>query len=55
MYHREHLDHIVETFETVLATADDESGFEIVSAPGMEESRHFSARLAPLKDGMVVS
>lgn len=47
MYHREHLDHIVDTFERVLKVVDDEVGFDIVEAPGQPELRHFSAQLRP--------
>ncbi len=50
MYHDEHLDHVVDTFETIVATAEDESGLEIVDSPGRPALRHFSARLAPIDD-----
>lgn len=48
MYHREHLDHVIDTAEAVLARADESSGFEVVESPGPDELRHFSATLRPL-------
>lgn len=47
VYHREHIDHVVQTFDRVLEVAEDEVGFEIADAPGQPELRHFSARLQP--------
>lgn len=49
MYHGEHLDHIVETFERVRENAEDEPGYEITSSPGSPELRHFSASLRPIE------
>lgn len=50
MYHDEHLDHVVETFESVLENRDDAPGYEIVETPGQPELRHFSAELRPIPD-----
>lgn len=48
MYHDEHLDHVVETFESVLDSREDAPGYEIVETPGPPELRHFSATLRPI-------
>lgn len=48
MYHDEHLDHVVETFEAVLDRPEEAVGYEIVETPGPPELRHFSATLRPL-------
>lgn len=50
MYHGEHFDHVVETFEAIIADADDATGYEIVSSPGVPALRHFTAQLAPLEE-----
>jgi tryptophanase len=47
-YHREHLEHVVATFEAVLDRSSEISGLEIVDEPAMGELRHFSAELAPV-------
>ncbi|AOW79223.1 tryptophanase [Halodesulfurarchaeum formicicum] len=47
-YHREHIDHVVETAAAVLETADSVPGYEIVAEPPNEELRHFSAELKPV-------
>lgn len=47
MYHDEHFEHVVDTFETVLARRDETPGYELVAAPGQPELRHFSAELRP--------
>jgi len=49
-YHREHLEHVAETFGTVLQNRDDLSGLEIVDEPERTELRHFSASLAPIEE-----
>jgi tryptophanase len=46
-YHREHLEHIAETFGTVLDHGDELAGFEVVEEPEREALRHFSATLRP--------
>jgi tryptophanase len=48
-YHREHLDHIAETFGGVVGRAGDLGGFEVVEEPEREALRHFSARLRPVE------
>jgi tryptophanase len=48
-YHREHLDHIAETFGDVLDASDDLAGLEIVDEPEREALRHFSATLRPVE------
>ncbi len=50
MYHDEHIDHVVETFETIQAQTGEVSGYEIVATPGPPELRHFSAELRPTAD-----
>ncbi|MDR5656135.1 tryptophanase [Halodesulfurarchaeum sp. HSR-GB] len=47
-YHREHIDHVVETAATVLEATDSVPGYEIVAEPPNEELRHFSAELKPV-------
>lgn len=47
-YHREHLEHVAETFGTVVDNSDQLSGFEIVEEPQRRELRHFTASLQPL-------
>lgn len=47
-YHREHLDHIVETFAAVRERADEITGYEVVDEPEMASLRHFSADLLPV-------
>ena len=49
-YHREHLDHVAETFGQVVENRDEYSGLEIIAEPEREAIRHFSAGLAPLGD-----
>jgi len=48
-YHREHLEHIADTFGTVIEHAGTLGGFEIVDEPEREALRHFSARLRPVE------
>lgn len=50
-YGREHLDHVVETFERVAKRRDAGAvgGYEVVSEPAMPELRHFTAELAPVE------
>ncbi|KAB1187136.1 MULTISPECIES: tryptophanase [Haloferax] len=49
-YSREHLEHIAETAEKVMETADEYHGLEIVEEPPMKELRHFSAKLEPVSN-----
>ena len=48
-YHREHIEHIAETFGEVLASREELTGLEIVEEPSREALRHFSATLQPLE------
>lgn len=48
-YHREHLEHIAETFGAVLDHAGELDGLEIVDEPAREALRHFSASLRPVE------
>ncbi|MEF8771676.1 tryptophanase [Halodesulfurarchaeum sp.] len=47
-YHREHLDHIVETVTAVMEHAESVPGYEVVWEPPRKELRHFSAELEPV-------
>jgi tryptophanase len=49
-YGREHVDHVVRTFERVAERRDrgDVCGFRIVDEPAMPELRHFTVELEPL-------
>jgi tryptophanase len=47
-YHREHIEHVAETFGTVVENREELSGLEIVSEPARKELRHFSATLQPV-------
>lgn len=47
-YHREHLEHIAESFEKIVDARDSIQGLEIVSEPSRKELRHFSASLTPV-------
>lgn len=47
MYHDEHLEHVVDTFETILDNPGETPGYEIVETTGPPELRHFSATLRP--------
>jgi tryptophanase len=49
-YHREHIEHVAETFGTVLQNRDELSGLDIVDEPERTELRHFSASLAPIEE-----
>jgi len=49
-YHREHIEHVAETFGTVLQNRDELSGLEITEEPERTELRHFSASLAPIEE-----
>lgn len=49
-YHREHLEHVAETFGEVLDTRDALAGLEVVEEPARKELRHFSATLQPVDD-----
>jgi len=46
-YHREHIDHVVETATAVLEDAELVPGYDITWEPPNEELRHFSAELEP--------
>lgn len=48
-YHREQIEHVVETVDAVLSAPDELSGLEIVEEPRREALRHFSARLRPVE------
>jgi tryptophanase len=48
-YHREHLEHVAETFGTAV-DRETVSGLEIVEEPERSELRHFSARLQPVTE-----
>ncbi len=50
MYHDEHLDHVVETFEGVLDRRDEIPGLEIIEEPAIPEIRHFTAELRPVDE-----
>jgi len=54
-YHREHLDHVVATFEAILDRRETVSGLEIVDEPAMAELRHFSAELRPVDTPLTAS
>ncbi|WP_458207770.1 tryptophanase [Haladaptatus sp. NG-SE-30] len=47
-YFRDHLEHIVETFEKVSEKRTELTGLEVVEEPEMKELRHFSAKLEPV-------
>ncbi|MFB6085500.1 MAG: tryptophanase [Halodesulfurarchaeum sp.] len=47
-YHREHLDHVVETAEAVMDRAESVPGYAVVWEPPRRELRHFSAELEPV-------
>jgi len=46
-YHREHVEHVAETFGTVVERGD-ATGLEVVDEPTRAELRHFSATLSPV-------
>jgi tryptophanase len=48
-YHREHREHVIETFEAVADRAESVSGYRIASEPSMPELRHFTADLEPVE------
>lgn len=48
-YHREHLDHVAESFGAVVENADAISGLTVVEEPSRRELRHFSATLEPVE------
>lgn len=49
-YHREHLEHVAETFGAVVDRHESVPGLEIVDEPDRAELRHFSAELQPVED-----
>jgi len=48
-YHREHIEHISETFGAVLDRREEITGLEVVEEPPRAELRHFSATLRPVE------
>ena len=48
MYHDEHLEHVVETFEAIVESREEVPGYELIDDPGQPELRHFSAALQPI-------
>ncbi|NHN43438.1 tryptophanase [Halorubellus sp. JP-L1] len=48
-YHREHVEHVVDTVAAVHDRRDDVTGLEIVDEPEMAEIRHFTAELQPVE------
>lgn len=48
-YHREHVDHVAETFGAVLEQSEALSGYEVTGEPERPELRHFTASLAPVE------
>ncbi len=52
-YHDEHLDHVAETFSTVLDRREEIGGLELVTDPDPPELRHFSAELRPVETGVL--
>ncbi|WP_267641353.1 tryptophanase [Haloarchaeobius amylolyticus] len=46
-YHKEHIEHIVDTAKEVWAHREEVDGLEITKEPEMKEIRHFTAELAP--------
>jgi tryptophanase len=47
-YHKEHIEHIVETAVEVWAHREEVTGLEITKEPEMKEIRHFTAELEPV-------
>ncbi|WIV67008.1 tryptophanase [Natrialbaceae archaeon AArc-T1-2] len=47
-YHREHLEHVVDTAAAVLENGDDVRGLRIESESAIPELRHFTAELEPI-------
>ena len=47
-YHKEHVEHVVDTVAAVHDRREDVSGLEIVDEPEMGEIRHFTAELEPV-------
>jgi tryptophanase len=50
-YHREHLEHVAETFGAIVDRQESVPGLEIVDEPERAELRHFSAELQPVGGG----
>jgi tryptophanase len=48
-YHREHLQHVAETFGAVLDDGERLTGLEVVTEPERKALRHFSATLRPVE------
>jgi tryptophanase len=48
-YHKEHLEHVVDTVANVHDRREDVTGLEILDEPAMAEIRHFTAELQPLE------
>ncbi|WP_435334353.1 tryptophanase [Haloarchaeobius sp. TZWWS8] len=49
-YHKEHIEHVVETATEVWERREAVTGLSITDEPEMKEIRHFTAELAPLAD-----
>ena len=47
-YHREHLEHVVETAQSVLEDASTVTGLQVASDSAVPELRHFTAELEPV-------
>ncbi|WP_121744127.1 tryptophanase [Natronorubrum halophilum] len=47
-YHKEHLEHVVETAAVVLENRETISGLEVATEPTVPELRHFTAALEPI-------
>jgi tryptophanase len=50
-YHDEHLDHVAETFSSLLERREEVAGLELVTDPDPPELRHFTAELRPIEAG----
>ncbi|WP_254766260.1 tryptophanase [Salinilacihabitans rarus] len=47
-YHREHLEHVVETAVAAVENAETATGLRVATEPAMPELRHFTAELEPV-------
>jgi len=48
-YHKEHVEHVVDTVAAVHDRREEITGLELVDEPAMPEIRHFTAELQPLE------
>lgn len=48
-YHREHCQHVIETFEAIYERRETVSGYRIANEPSMPELRHFTAEFEPIE------